>query len=178
MEGAPQSEVRLTIPQPRWDDRTKSKPGSEAMKHPAKVVGGLIAAILFAAGANAQEVKHYRFAHDQQLNSGYSVAYDIFSAKLKELSKGTMLVDQYPGAQLGQEPQLLQLVKSGDLDFAIVSSANTATISPQAGVMSLHFLFRGEDHTVKALADPQVFEAIRDMIDDTAPGIHAIGLAT
>ena len=98
--------------------------------------------MMFAASAGAQEAKHYRFAHDQQLNTGYSVAYDMFSARLKELSKGTMLVDQYPGAQLGQEPQLLQLVKSGDIDFAIVSSANTATISPQAGVMSLHFLFR------------------------------------
>jgi TRAP-type transport system periplasmic protein len=46
---------------------------------------------LAAASASAQDIKHYRFAHDQQLNSGYSVAYDIFSAKLKELSKSTML---------------------------------------------------------------------------------------
>ena len=75
----------------------------------------IAAALTFGTGASAQEVKHYRFAHDQQLNSGYSIAYDIFSAKLKELSKGTMLVDQFPGAQLGQEPQLLQLVKAGDL---------------------------------------------------------------
>jgi Bacterial extracellular solute-binding protein, family 7 len=112
-----------------------------------------------AFNANAQE-KHYRFAHDQQLNSGYSVAYDIFSAKLKQLSGGKILVDQYPGAQLGQEPQLLQLVKSGDLDFAIVSSANTATISPQAGVMSLHFLFRDENHMVKALAATLAFGLI------------------
>ena len=44
--------------------------------------------------------------------------------------------------------------------------------------MSLHFLFRGEDHLVKALADPQVFEAIRDMIDQTVQGIHVIGLGT
>jgi tripartite ATP-independent transporter DctP family solute receptor len=156
------------------------------MENPAKILrglrilGGLVAAaaILFAAGANAQEVKHYRFAHDQQLNSGYSVAYDIFSAKLKELSKGTMLVDQYPGAQLGQEPQILQLVKSGDIDFAVVSSANTSTISPQAGVMSLHFLFRSEEHNIKAMGDEKVFGAIRDMIDDTVQGIHVIGLAT
>jgi tripartite ATP-independent transporter DctP family solute receptor len=133
---------------------------------------------MLAAAAGAQEVKHYRFAHDQQLNSGYSIAYDIFSAKLKELSKGTMLIDQYPGAQLGQEPQILQLVRSGDIDFAIVSSANTSTISPQAGVMSLHYLFRNEDHNVKALGDPKVFEAIRDMIDETVQGIHAIGLGT
>ena len=111
------------------------------MNNPAKIISGLVAAaaMLFAVSASAQEAKHYRFAHDQQLNSGYSIAYDIFSAKLKELSKGTMLVDQYPGAQLGQEPQILQLVRSGDIDFAIVSSANTSTISPQAGVMSLHY---------------------------------------
>src|SRR6266581_4462166 len=150
------------------------------MGNPGKFIGAVIAAVAmaFAAGASAQDTKHYRFAHDQQLNSGYSVAYDIFSAKLKQLSGGKMLVDQFPGAQLGQEPQLLQLVKSGDLDFAIVSSANTATISPQAGIMSLHFLFRSEDHNIKSLGDPKVFEAIRDMIDGTTQGIHAIALGT
>jgi tripartite ATP-independent transporter DctP family solute receptor len=137
-----------------------------------------VALLVISLAAGAQDVKHYRFAHDQQLNSGYSVAYDIFSARLKELSGGKMLVDQYPGAQLGQEPQLLQLVKSGDLDFAIVSSANTATISPQAGVMSLHFLFRSPDHVIRSLGDPRVFEAIRDMIDQTTQGIHVIGLGT
>jgi tripartite ATP-independent transporter DctP family solute receptor len=136
------------------------------------------AAMVLASGAAAQEAKHYRFAHDQQLNSGYSIAYDIFSSKLKELSNGTMLVDQYPGAQLGQESQILQLVRSGDIDFAIVSSANTSTISPQAGVMSLHFLFRSDEHDIRALGDPKVYEAIRDMIDDTVQGIHAIGLGT
>jgi len=146
------------------------------VKIPAKTISGLIAAaaIMFAASAGAQEAKHYRFAHDQQLNTGYSVAYDMFSAKLKELSKGTMLIDQFPGAQLGQEPQLLQLVKSGDLEFAIVSSANTSTISPQAGVMSLHFLFRNEAHVIKALADKQVIDAIKAMIDDTTQGLHVI----
>jgi len=150
------------------------------MISPGKLARAAIAAAatIFAADASAQEVKHFRFAHDQQLNSGYSVAYDIFSAKLRELSHGTMLVDQYPGAQLGQEPQILQLVRSGDIDFAIVSSANASTISPQAGVMSLHFLFRSEDHDIKAMGDPKVFEAIRDMIDDTVQGIHAIALGT
>jgi tripartite ATP-independent transporter DctP family solute receptor len=146
------------------------------MKELVKTIGGLIAAtaVMLATTANAQEAKHYRFAHDQQLNTGYSVAYDIFSARLKELSKGTMLIDQYPGAQLGQEPQLLQLVKAGDIEFAIVSSANTATISPQAGVMSLHFLFRNADHLIKSLADKQVISAITAMIDETTQGLHVI----
>jgi TRAP-type transport system periplasmic protein len=142
----------------------------------ARIVRGLIAtaAVAITFGASAQEVKHYRFAYDQPRNTGYSVAGDLFADKLKELSKGTMIIDQYPGAQLGQEPQLLQLVKSGDIEFAIISSANTATVSPQAGVMSLHFLFRNEAHVVKALADPRVFEEIKAMIDETTQGLHVI----
>ena len=94
-------------------------------------------------------------------NTGYPIAGDIFANKLAELSKNTMLIDQYPGAQLGQEPQVLQLVKSGDIDFAIISSANAATLSPQAGVMSLHFLFRSEDHLKKSLADPQACRGVQ-----------------
>jgi tripartite ATP-independent transporter DctP family solute receptor len=146
------------------------------MHIPARIVRGLIAAAAVAItfGASAQEVKHYRFAYDQPRNTGYSVAGDLFADKLKELSKGTMIIDQYPGAQLGQEPQLLQLVKSGDIEFAIISSANTATVSPQAGVMSLHFLFRNEAHVVKALADPQVFDELKAMIDETTQGLHVI----
>jgi TRAP-type transport system periplasmic protein len=154
----------------------KIKTGGNVMGNPGKLFGAAIAAtaIMMAASAGAQEVKHYRFAYDQPRNTGYSVAGDLFADKLKELSKGTMLVDQFPGAQLGQEPQLLQLVKAGDIDFAIISSANTATISPQAGVMSLHFLFRDENHVIKGLADPKVFEALKTMIDETTQGLHVI----
>src|SRR5689334_17992376 len=118
-----------------------------------------LAAAGWATQVSAQEARHFRFAYDQPKGSGYGVAGDIFADKLKELSKGTMLIDQYPGAQLGQEPQVLQLMKSGDVEFCISSSANAATLSPQAGVMSLHFLFRNEAHLIKAIADPEVSKA-------------------
>jgi len=145
-----------------------------------KVLGAVVAAfvIMAAASATAQEVKHYRFAYDQPKTTGYGILGDIFSDKLKELSKGTMLIDQYPGAQLGQEPQVLQLVKSGDVEFCISSSANAATLSPQAGVMSMHFLFRSEAHLIKAIADPEVAKAVKAMIADTVQGAHVIALST
>src|SRR3954452_8938660 len=139
----------------------------------------LLAALLgWAADGAAQTVKHYRFSYDQPQNTGYGIAADIFAGKLAELSKNTMLIDAYPGAQLGQEPQVLQLVKSGDIDFCISSSANAATLSPQAGVMSLHFLFRSEGHLIKSIADPKVSEAVKAMIADTVQGARVIALAT
>src|SRR6201987_3492792 len=140
-----------------------------------------VAALLMLETANdasAQQVKHYRFAYDQPKTTGYGILGDIFADKLKELSKGTMLIDQYPGAQLGQEPQARQLVKSGDVHFFISSPANAATLSPQAGVMSMHFLFRSEAHLIKAIADPEVAKAVKSMISETVQGAHVIGLAT
>jgi tripartite ATP-independent transporter DctP family solute receptor len=145
-----------------------------------KILGAavIVSAMVVAAGASAQEVKHYRFAYDQPKTTGYGILGDIFGDKLKALSKGTMLIEQYPGAQLGQEPQVLQLVKSGDVEFCISSSANAATLSPQAGVMSMHFLFRSEAHLVKAISDPQVAKAVKAMIAETVQGARVIALAT
>jgi TRAP-type transport system periplasmic protein len=150
------------------------------MGHPrGRTVAAIaVASVLFIASASAQEVKHYRFAYDQPKTTGYGIVGDIFNDKLKALSKGTMVIDQYPGAQLGQEPQVLQLVKSGDVEFCISSSANAATLSPQAGVMSMHFLFRSEAHLIKALADPEVSKAVKGMIADTVQGARVIALST
>src|SRR3981189_3126009 len=107
------------------------------MSNLKKILAALAAAsaLLMAANASAQEVKNYPFAYDKPKTTGYGILGDIFSDKLKALSKGTMLIEQYPGAQLGQEPQVLQLVKAGDVEFCISSSANAAPLSPRAGVM-------------------------------------------
>src|SRR6201995_2712765 len=155
-------------------------PGGETMKSLNRFFSAAIAvsALVFAAGATAQEVKHYRFAYDQPKTTGYGILGDIFADKLKALSKGTMLIEQYPGAQLGQEPQVLQLVKSGDIEFCISSSANAATLSPQAGVMSMHFLFRSEDHLIKAIGDPKLADACKTMIAETVQGAHVLAVTT
>ena len=136
---------------------------------------GLLA-VMAPETASAQ--KTFKFAYDQPKLTGYGVAGDVFAAKLAAVSNGALVIEQYPGAQLGQEPQLLQLLKAGDLDFAITSTANTATVSPQAGVFSLHFLFSSEDHLKKSLADPAVSAAVRTMIEETVSGAHALALAT
>ena len=140
----------------------------------AASLGGLV---LASAGAQA-ETKHFKFGYDQPHTTGYGIVGDVFNDKLKEVSKGTMVIDQYPGAQLGQEPQMLQLVKSGDIDFMISSSANAATVSPEAGVMSMHFLFRSEDHLTKAIANPELTKAVRAMIEDTVKGSHVLAVTT
>src|SRR5262249_51000216 len=72
-----------------------------------------------AQTAVAADAHHYSFGYDQPRTTGYGVLADIFAAKLGELSKDTMAIDQFPGASLGQEPQMLQKIRTGDIDFII-----------------------------------------------------------
>src|SRR5215204_1940776 len=134
------------------------------------------AGLLLAAGAAGDALaqqKKFSFAYDQPRTTAYGIAADIFNAKLMELSGGKLSIDQFPLAQLGQEPVMLQKLRSGDIDFVITSTANASTLAPQAGVFSLHFIFRDQDHLAKTLADPQVSQAFREMIKESVQGAHA-----
>src|ERR1700729_4176559 len=134
--------------------------------------------VLSGMTARADSARHFSFAYDQPHSTGYGVAADLFNSKLMEMSNGSMIIDQFPGAQLGQEPQMLQKIRSGDIDFMISSTANAATVSPESGIMSVHFLFRDENHLVKSLADPRIVSAMRQMFEDTVQGGHVLALAT
>lgn len=143
----------------------------------AVIVAGLLG--LSGLGpACAADARHYVFAYEQPHSTGFGIAADLFGAKLAELSGGTMVIDQYPGAQLGGEPQMLQKLRTGDIDFLVCSSANAATLSPEAGVMSIHYLFRSEEQLVAAVADPRLSAAVREMFNATVPDAHVLALAT
>ena len=73
---------------------------------------------------------------------------------------------------------MLQKVRSGDIDFIITATANAATLAPQAGVFSLHFIFRDQKHLAATLADPGVSKAFRDMIKESVQGAQVLGLIT
>ena len=150
---------------------------------PAKKWVRVAAATTFAGLALATQSagaaeRHFTFGYDQPHTTAYGFAADTFANKLKELSNGALIIDQFPGAQLGQEPQMLQKIRTGDIDFILSATANAATVAPEAGVFSIHFIFRDEDHLKKAISDPQVVGSFRKMIKDTVQGAQVLTLLT
>jgi len=135
------------------------------------------AAVGWISAVSAQN-RTFSFAYDQPTTTAYGIAANIFDAKLKELSGGTMSINQFPGAQLGQEPQMLQKMRAGDIDFVITSTANASSVAPQAGVFSLHYIFRDQQHLQHVLADPAVSNEFRAMIKDSVQGAQVLGLLT
>src|SRR4029453_13500003 len=136
------------------------------------------AAALLLFGGDASAQRKFTFAYDQPRTTAYGIAADIFDAKLKELSGGKLSIDQFPGAKLGQEPVMLQKMRSGDIDFVITATANAATLAPQAGVFSLHFIFPDKDHLAKTPADPGGSKGFPDMVKESVQGAQVLGLIT
>ena len=134
--------------------------------------------VLGGIAAWADDARHFSFAYDQPHSTGYGIAADLFNNKLMEISRGSMAIDQFPGAQPAQEPQMLQKIRTGDIDFMISSTANAATVAPESGVLSIHYLFRSEDQLIKAIADPRLIAAVREMFDATVKDGHVLALAT
>jgi tripartite ATP-independent transporter DctP family solute receptor len=126
----------------------------------------------------AQDVREFSFGYDQPKSTAYGFAGDLFEEQIAECSNGAMKINQFPGAQLGQEPAMLEKMRAGDIDFIITSSANGATVSPELGVMSLHYLFEGDDHLAKAVASPELNDAIKKMVEDTVEGGHVLTVMT
>jgi TRAP-type transport system periplasmic protein len=140
-------------------------------------LAALAAGLVVAASAAAQK-REFSFAFDQPRTSAYGFGADFFEKRLGELSKATFAVNQYPGAQLGTEAQTLQKVQTGDIDFVLVSTANSSTIQPESGVFSLHFIFKGPEHAVKVLTNPKVIQAMREMYASKVKGAHMLTLGS
>jgi len=138
---------------------------------------GLAAGLVLASAANAQN-RTFSFAYDQPKSSGYGAGAEMFNAKLKELSKGTLSINEYPGAQLGTEAQTLSKIQTGDIDFVLLSTANASTGQPESGVFSIHFLFRDEAHAIKVLGDPTILAAMKELYTAKIKGAHLIGLGS
>jgi len=150
-----------------------------SLKH-ASIIRGIAfsAGLAMASSVALAQKREFSFAYDQPRTSAYGFGADFFGNKLAELSKGTMSTNQYPGAQLGSEAQTLQKVQTGDIDFVLVSTANSSTIQPESGVFSLHFIFRSPEHAIKVLTNQKVITAMRDMYASKVKGAHMLTLGS
>ena len=113
----------------------------------------IVLAAFVASGAQAQQ-KTYRFGHLFAANSQFGAAGQAFAEEMAKRTGGRIHIELYPNAALGGEVEMLDGLKLGTVDFAIISGAALGNILPEAGVFSIPFLFRDADHAHQVLDSP------------------------
>jgi tripartite ATP-independent transporter DctP family solute receptor len=110
----------------------------------------LMALFLFsmAGAALALEIK---FAHVVNDKDAFHVAAVKFKELVEKNSKGEITVALFTDAKLGDERTLLERMKMGIVDSAIITTGPIINFVPSYGVIDLPFLFRDPDHAYKVL---------------------------
>lgn len=112
--------------------------------------------------------EQWRFALEE-IEGSVQHAYAV---KFKELvetrSNGQVQVAVYPYGSLGTSAQLTEQIQNGTLQFAFASPGHLGSVVPEAGVLTLHFLF-SDDESInqKILADsPTLYGPLAEAYQD------------
>ncbi|MGM8212924.1 TRAP transporter substrate-binding protein DctP [Virgibacillus sp. W0430] len=92
-----------------------------------------------------------RLAENQPDNNPVTIAMMKFAELAEEKSNGSVKIEVYPNAQLGQETENIDQVQDGALEMARVNSVPVAEIVKELAVFTLPYIFTDQDHKYKVL---------------------------
>jgi tripartite ATP-independent transporter DctP family solute receptor len=120
--------------------------------------GLALASLLLTGTAGAQTVLRSSDTHPDGYPTVEAVKY--FGELVKERTGGRYAVEVYHSAQLGEEKDTIEQVRSGVIDLNRVSMAPFNGIVKETIVPSLPYLFRSEDHMHKVM-DGEIGDRIK-----------------
>jgi len=123
------------------------------MLHFARLTAAaVVAAGLMAGTASAQTVLRSSDTHPDGYPTVEAVKY--FGQLVEERTAGRYKVEVYFGAQLGQEADTIEQVRSGVIDLNRVSMAPWNSLVPLTLIPSLPYLFRSPEHARNVMSGP------------------------
>ncbi len=81
---------------------------------------------------------------DPATNDPYQMLAELFAEKVKELSGGTIQIDILSDAQLGSEASMIEGMKLGTIDCAIISNFSYSSNIPEFCTFDMPYLFTSE----------------------------------
>ncbi|OWV71579.1 C4-dicarboxylate ABC transporter [Rhizobium sp. R634] len=120
------------------------------MKNFVKLAAGLmVAAAFMSSAASAQTVLKSSDTHPDGYPTVEGVKY--FGELIKERTKGRYSVEVYHSAQLGEEKDTIEQVRSGVIELNRVSMAPFNGTVKESIVPALPYIFRSEEHMHKVM---------------------------
>ncbi len=118
------------------------------MRTSAKVLAKVIALALFLVCVEACPAAEFQkmtlqLAHinPRTPDDQYEKYASVFADKVAEMTGGAVTIDIYGSGQLGGERDVLESMRMGAIDLAIVSNVNLAAVHEPSFIIELPFLF-------------------------------------
>jgi tripartite ATP-independent transporter DctP family solute receptor len=111
----------------------------------------MLIGLVFAGCQTQSRVRILKLAHVLDASHSVHKGMVFMAGRVSELSGGKMRVDIYPGGQLGQERDLIELLQIGSLAMTKVSTAPLEGFVPEMKIFGIPYVFRDDEHRWKVL---------------------------
>ncbi|MGD1820862.1 MAG: TRAP transporter substrate-binding protein [Pleomorphochaeta sp.] len=114
----------------------------------------LIGSFAFASGtqeSSGEKVLKFKLAENQPAKNPISEGMMMFADLVKEKTNGSVEIEVYTDAQLGDEVSTIAQIEAGTLDFARVNTSALASTADEVGVFTLPYVFINQTHKYKVL---------------------------
>jgi tripartite ATP-independent transporter DctP family solute receptor len=139
----------------------------------AFVGGGVFALATPALIAPARAATTLRIAtsysNDPQYSTG-RIWYDLFLPRLNAATNGEFKTLFFPDSQLGQEADVVDLVRAGVVDIMLTGTSIWSNVVPEMGIFDLGYVLDDYDHMLRASATPAC-AALQELLVAKA-GVH------
>lgn len=129
---------------------------------------GLVLALLsltLAAGTLFGSTLKFKLAENQPKGNPITEGMEKFAELVKEKTNGSVEIEVYTDAQLGDEASTIEQIEMGTLDFARVNTSALATTVDEVGVFTLPYVFTSIDHKYKVL-DGKVGDSVMKSLEN------------
>lgn len=109
------------------------------------------------------EVLVLKYGHNQTEDAPFHAGAVKLAELVDEYSNGTMRIDVYSNAQLGDENELLQGIMMGTIDMAGVALGNMALCDEEFNVFMIPYLFENYDQVDAVLRDGKTGRYLEDV---------------
>ncbi|SHH87201.1 TRAP transporter substrate-binding protein [Cognatishimia maritima] len=109
----------------------------------------------------------------------YYRTLSLVDENLRENTDGKVALEIYPNQQLGNEASMIEGLRSGSLDIAVVGGANFASFLPEFQIFSVPYIFKDYDTYRAAMApDSSVWSMMQTKVTDADLGLQLMAPST
>lgn len=139
------------------------------MKTTTLTIAAAAMSVAFVAGAQAREWRGWNI---HPADYPVSTGMEEFARLINEKSGGKLEAKVYHGGVLGDQPDAIQQVRLGGLDWAVFNLGPLGEVAPEANVVSLPFIFKNVD-AMHEVMDGPAGQQIADGLANV--GLQALG---
>ncbi len=97
-----------------------------------------------------------KLGHNSNGESMYNQGCEKFAGLVETYTEGTVKIEIHNSGTLGDEAELLDGVRMGTVDMALINSSQLASYCSEFSVLSLPFLFEDYDHVEAVVSDEEI----------------------